>query len=191
MKRITLGAAALAIATLASADASAGESAHKAPFYIQGSPLGTALVFYPGSSVTVGNVTYSSGGTLGYYRVDAEFGFHISGRADGLVFGIRQAILLGWGSGGITTGRVGWDIPVALGEEMELTIGPYAHLGAAYPFNGGDAAFHLGFGVDGKLFFSHDLGLYLFVRPIELGFNINGNPAVPMLTFAGGLGFAF
>lgn len=190
MKRVALGVSVVIALALTAGSASA-ESAHKSPFYVQGSPLGTAIVFYPGSSVTIGGATYSTGGALAFYRVDAEFGFHLSGRADGLVFGIRQAILLGWGSGGITTARVGYDIPVALGEEMELTIGPYAHLGAAYPFSGGDAAFHLGLGVDGKLFFAHDLGLYLFVRPIELGFNINGNPAVPMLTFAAGLGFAF
>lgn len=190
MKR-ALGAAFVIAATFATANASAAESAHKAPFYVQGSPLGAAVVFYPGSSVTIGGVTYSQGGALGFYRFDAEFGFHLSGRADGIVLGIRQAILLGWGSAGITTARIGYDIPVALGDEMELTIGPYAHLGAAYPFSGGDAAFHLGLGVDGKLFFAHDLGLYLFVRPIELGFNINADPAVPMLTFAAGLGYAF
>jgi hypothetical protein len=191
MRRASLAIVLVTLATLGvSTTASAAESAH-GPFYVQGSPLGTAVVLYPGSSVTVGNVTFSSGGTLAYYRVDAEFGYHFSGRADGFTLGIRQAFLLGWGSAGVTSARVGYDIIVPIGDEMEVGIDPYAHLGAAYPFNGGDAGFLFGFGADVKLFFERKLGLYAFVRPFEIGFLVNKNPLVPILTFAGGLGYAF
>lgn len=179
---------AIAIA-LTTSDALAADSAH-GPFYVQGSPLGTTIALYPGSSVTVGNVTFSSGGALAFYRVDAEFGYHFSGRADGFVLAIRQAFLLGWGSAGITQARIGWDIAVPIGDEMELTIAPYAHLGAAYPFDGGKAGFLFGFGADAKLFFSRTFGLYAFLRPIEFGL-LTTDPLVPFLSFAGGLGYAF
>jgi len=190
MRRALVAAAITASAFAFSADASAAESAH-GPWYVQGSPLGTAIGLYPGSSVTVGNVTFSSGGSLAFYRVDAEFGYHFSGRADGFTLGLRQAFLLGWGSAGITSARVGYDIIIPLGDEMEVGIDPYAHLGAAYPFNGGDAGFFFGFGADVKLFFERKLGLYAFVRPFEIGFIVNSNPLVHVLSFAGGLGYAF
>ena len=185
-----LGLLAAGLVTLGASTASAAESEH-GPFYVQASPLGTSVVFYPGSTVTVGSLTYSTGGALGFYRVDAEFGYHFSGRADGFTLGLRQAFLLGWGSAGITSLRAGYDIPIKIGDEMELLIGPYAHAGALYGFNGGDAYFSFGLGGDGKMFFSRDLGLYAFLRPFELGMNVGSGPLVAQLSFAGGLGWAF
>ena len=70
-------------------------------------------------------------------------------------------------------------------------FGFYAHAGALYGFNGGDAYFSFGLGVDGKMFFSRDLGLYAFLRPFELGMNVGSGPLVAQLSFAGGLGGAF
>lgn len=185
------GVAALAAvgAVAAPRTAAAADSTH-GPFYVQGSPVGAAVGLYPGSSITVGNFTYSVGGSLGFYRLDAEFGYHFFGRGDGLVAGIRQVFLLGWGSAGITSGRIGWDVAVPIGEEMELGIGPYAHLGALYPFNGNSAAFFFGFGVDVKLYFAQKLGLYAFVRPIEFSL-MTTDPLVPFLSFAGGVGWSF
>ncbi len=185
-------ASALAVAVaLASGDAHAEGSDHGG-FYVQGSPLGTGIVFYPGTTVSVGNITFSTGGALAYYRVDADFGYHFSGHSEGLVLALRQAFLIGWGSAGITSARVGYDIPIKIGDEMELTIAPYAHLGALYAFgSGGGAAFHFGIGVDGKLFFNRDLGLYAFMRPLEFAMNVNDGPVFTQLSFAGGLGYAF
>ncbi len=189
MRRAHLAGLALAGALALSRTAGAAESSH-GPFYVQGSPVGAAIGLYPGSSISVGNVTYSVGGSLGFYRVDAEFGYHFFGRGDGLVAGIRQVFFLGWGSAGATSGRIGWDFAVPIGEEMELGIGPYAHLGALYPFNGGTAGFFFGFGVDVKLYFEQKLGLYAFVRPIEFSL-MTLDPLVPFLSFAGGLGYSF
>lgn len=188
---VVAGAVALALG-LADSRADAYESAH-GPFYVQGSPLGIGVIFYPGSDIVIGNTTLSVGGSLAYYRVDAEFGYHISGRADGLALGLRQTFYLGWGSAGTTTARVGYDfaIPIGHDDDMELMIAPFAHLGAAYPFNGGDASFTFGFGVEGKLYFDRKLGLYAFVRPAEVGFFINSGPAVPVFVSAAGVGWSF
>jgi hypothetical protein len=190
MRRALVALGVLGALVLAAPDeARAAESSH-GPFYVQGSPLGTTVGLYPGSSITIGSVTFSSGGSLGYYRLDAEFGYHFFGKGDGLVAGIRQVFLVGWGSAGATSGRIGWDIAVPIGDEMELGIGPYAHLGALYPFDGSRAGFFFGFGADVKLYFERRMGLYAFVRPFEFSL-LTTDPLVAFLSFAGGLGLSF
>lgn len=179
--------------SLALASPAAAESTH-GPIYVQTTPLGVGLLFYPGTTITnpiTGTTTSTGGGTLSAYRADVELGFHFTGRHDGFVAAIRQAFYVRDGSVGSTTARLGWDIPIALGDGgLELVIAPYAHAGVGYSFSGGDPLFHFGFGADGKLFFARELGLYAVVKPFELGFLVN-NGTIPMLSFGVGAGWAF
>lgn len=192
-KILALSATILATALLASSAASADDSKRGA-FYVQGSPLGVGVAFYPGADAVdpvTGQTTSLGGGASAAYRIDVEAGYHFSGRHDGFVLGLRQAFYFGSGSLGSTTVRAGFDIPVAIGESgMELTIAPFAHLGIGYAFAGGDPSFHWGVGADGKLFFLKDVGLYAFVRPIEFSMFIN-QAVIPALSFGAGMGFAF
>lgn len=166
-----------------STSAYAADSDH-GRFYVQGSPLGTSLLFYP-------ETDFSYGGTLAFYRLDLELGAHFpSSHADGLAFGVRQTFLLGHGSGGTTTARAGYDLAFPLGDQLELVVAPYLHLGVGYAFSGGDAAFHLGFGVEGRVFPSKSSGVYAMLRPVEVDFNFQ-SPVVPIYTVAAGVGYAF
>ncbi|CAN5482229.1 hypothetical protein BH09MYX1_BH09MYX1_36250 [soil metagenome] len=162
--------------------------------YVQASPLGAALLFYPGVTFTnpvTGTTTTSGGGSVAAYKVDAEVGFHVSGRHDGFVLAVRQAFYVRDGTLGTTSLRLGWDIPIAIGDHgLELTIAPYAQAGIGYAFSGGDPNFHFGFGVDGRLFFEKSLGLYAFVRPVEVSFFVNDG-TLPAVSFGAGAGYAF
>ncbi len=170
------------------------DDSKRGAFYVQGSPLGVGVAFFPGADYTdpvTGNTISGGGGASASYRIDVEGGYHFSGRHDGFVLGLRQAFYFSGGSLGSTTVRAGWDIPIALADgKMELTIAPYAHLGIGYAFAGGDPFFHWGVGADGKLFFLKDLGLYAYVRPIEFSMFIN-SAVVPAISFGAGMGFAF
>lgn len=181
------------ISILVAGSASADDSTRGA-FYVQGSPLGVGVAFYPGADTVdpvTGQPTSLGGGASGAYRVDVEGGYHFSGRHDGFVLALRQAFYFSGGSLGSTTARAGWDIPISLADgKMELTIAPYAHVGIGYAFAGGDPFFHWGVGADGKLFFLKDLGLYAFVRPIEFSMFIN-QAVLPAISFGAGMGFAF
>lgn len=174
--------------------ADAADSAH-GPLYVQASPLGVGILFYPGTDVInpiTGQPMSTGGGSVAAYRVDAEVGYHFSGRHDGFVAAVRQAFYLRDGSIGTTTLRLGWDIALPLGDGgLELTVAPYAHAGVGYAFSGGDPFFHFGFGADGRLFFARDLGLYAFVRPIEVSFLVNGGTTLPAVSFGAGAGWAF
>lgn len=173
--------------------ADAADSAH-GPVHVQASPLGVGILFYPGTTVSnpITGTTTVGGGSVAAYRVDAEVGFHFTGRHDGFALGVRQAFYFRNGTIGTTTLRLGWDIPIPIGDGgLELTIAPYAHAGVAYSFEGGDPLFHFGFGADGRLFFARELGLYAFVRPVELSFLVNSATTLPAVSFGAGAGWAF
>lgn len=176
------------------ASEAAADDSKRGAFYVQGSPLGVGVAFYPGAEYTdpvSGQTISGGGGASAAYRVDVEAGYHFSGRHDGFALGLRQAFYFSGGSLGSTTVRAGYDIPIALADgKMELTIAPFVHAGIGYAFAGGDPSFHWGVGADGRLFFLKDLGLYAFLRPIEFSMFIN-SAVVPAISFGAGMGFAF
>lgn len=194
MRKLLLVPSVLALLLSATHDAAAADSAHGA-VYVQGSPLGVGLLFYPGTTVTnpiTGTTTTTGGGSVAAYRVDAEFGFHFTGRHDGFVAALRQAFYFRDGTVGSTTLRLGWDIPIPIGDGgLELNIAPYAHAGVGYAFSGGDPFFHFGFGANGKMFFARDLGLYAYLTPVEVSFLVNGGGTLPVVSFGAGAGWAF
>lgn len=188
----TVALASAGLFLLVARDAAADDSKRGA-FYVQGSPLGVGVAFYPGADYTdpvTGQTVSGGGGASAAYRIDVEAGYHFSGRHDGFALGLRQAFYFSGGSLGSTTIRAGYDIPLAIGENMELTIAPFAHAGIGYAFAGGDPFFHWGVGADGRLFFLKDLGLYAFLRPIEFSMFIN-SAVIPAISFGAGMGFAF
>jgi hypothetical protein len=176
---------ALAATTAVASNASAFEESTRRPFYIQGA-VGS-FSYWP--------VLFQN---QAYWRPDVEFGYHFSGRHDGFVLGIRQAFDVGRDvySGGQTSLRAGWDfaLPFRNGR-FELTLAPYGTLGVNYIFQGPQAGVHASVGFDAKLFFFQ--GLYVLVRPIELGFGqfVNLGPFAQNVYFninAGiGVGYAF
>jgi hypothetical protein len=135
--------------------------------YVQAVIGGVAWTYFPSAFSGAG---YDWAG----FRPDFEFGFHASGRHDGFVVGFRQAFILTMGQGlaaGVSTIRLGWDIPIQLGER-ELVIGPFVSAGIGYVFDGlsafggPSAGLHVNGGADGKFFIAS--GFYAFGR-IEAG----------------------
>jgi hypothetical protein len=128
----------------------------------------------------------------GGFNPDIEFGFHATGRHDGFVVGFRQAFVLTMVpalAGGVSTLRLGWDIPIALGER-ELVIGPYVSAGVGYVFDGPSAGIHINGGADFKFFIAS--GFFAFGR-FEAGaqcFHDGGFCAFDLVAGAG-VGFAF
>ncbi|HEY1959666.1 MAG TPA: hypothetical protein VGH28_28850 [Polyangiaceae bacterium] len=172
---------------LTSAPAVADESTRR-PFFIQGT-LGSFGLWtnLPGSN-----------GTLAYWHPDFEFGYHFSGRHDGVEIGIRQGFYVGRDryDVGETLLRGGYDFafPFRNGR-FELTVAPYGTFGLNYLFTNVNAGLHWSVGIEAKLFFFHNL--YLLVRPVELaiGQYFNLGPFAPNVYFnmnAGiGAGLAF
>jgi hypothetical protein len=174
----------LALAMLSIATTSTAlEDSRNGPFYVQGTvPLGLNLwVFGQG------------GGNWSGWRPDVEFGYHFSGRHDGIVLGLRQAFLVTavpGGAGGTTQLRGGYDIPIPIGD-FELNIAPFMTFGVGWIFDGPHAGINMSWGVDGKFFITH--GFYAFARPLEMGFQClhdSGNCAFAMV-WGAGVGFAF
>lgn len=131
----------------------------RGPFYVQG-------VF--GSGAFWAGLT--GGGDEGYWHPEVEIGYHLTGRHDGVVLGLRQGFEVGASlySIGETSVRGGYDIAVPLRNgRFELTLAPFATVGLDYLFRNVNAGFRWSVGVDAKLFFFR--GLYLVVRPFELG----------------------
>jgi hypothetical protein len=150
-----LGAAILA----ASSTAYAFDDSTRKPFYIQ-SAVGSYSFWahlFTGDQV--------------FWRPDIEFGIHFTGRHDGFALGVRQTFDVGRDiySIGETALRAGWDFawPFRNGR-FELVLAPFGTVGVNYTFHNPNAGVHVTAGFDAKLFFFQ--GLYLLVRPVELGF---------------------
>jgi len=151
-------------------NATPGESSNGG-VYIQ-TLAGVAWSYFP--------TAFGPGGAYDWagFNPEIEFGFHATGRHDGFVVGLRQAFILTALGGiifpraaGVSTIRLGWDIPIALGER-ELVIGPFASAGIGYVFDGltgfggPSAGVHVNGGADVKFFIAS--GFYGFGR-IEAG----------------------
>lgn len=167
MKRALL-ASAFAVAMLIPSAARADDSA-QGPFYVQGG-VGVSFWDFPhlGSFGPI-NIGYSWTG----FDPQIEFGWHPSGRHDGLVLGVRQAFVItadNFGSGnaaGLTSVRGGYDLAFKTGS-LEINVDPFATFGVGYVFDGPHAGIEATAGLDVKLFFAK--GIYAFARPGELGF---------------------
>ena len=153
--------------------------------YVEGSPLGAGSISVGCVHTSIGCI---GGGTTGAYRISAEFGHHLTQRHDGFVIGVRQVFLFAGSSAGMTEARIGWDFAIPI-KQYELTVAPYAVAGAAYGFSGGDTAFALGFGAEGKFFFLDRL--YAFAIPIELGTWIGSGYGGVVYQLGAGIGYAF
>ena len=152
MIRRALALAATTIALSASRDAHALEQSTRGPFYAQ---------------AVVGGVSAWVDFPTAYYRTDAEFGFHFSGRADGFVLGVRQAFDIGRFSIGETVLRFGYDIAIPIENgRYEISLAPYGTFGLNYIFQGLSAGLPWSVGFEGRFFVWR--GLYAFLRPIEL-----------------------
>ena len=167
-----------------SSNATPGESSNGG-VYIQSVLGGVAWSYFPNF---VAGFPYDWAG----FRPDIEFGFHPTGRHDGFVIGVRQAFILteaqGF-AGGTSSLRLGWDIPIALGER-ELTIAPFVSAGIGYIFDGPSAGIHINGGADVKFFIAS--GFFAFGR-IEAGaqcFHDGGICAFDLVAGAG-VGIAF
>ena len=184
MNRLVAVAAFLA-ASAAPLSARAFDESTRRPFYIQ-SAVGS-FSYFP---VLFRDQTY--------WKPDIEFGVHFTGRHDGLTLGIRQAFDVGRDvySMGETVLRGGWDfaLPFRNGR-FELVLAPFGTFGANYVFTNLHAGVRFTVGFDAKLFFFQ--GLYLLVRPIELGFGqFVDNLIVPgqqnvFFTFNAGIGLGY
>lgn len=185
--------------------ASADES-KRGPFYVQVQPLGVDVGF-------AGSGGAGPSSTDAFYALGIDAGYHFSGRHDGFVVGLSQRFSFGPNTAGSTVARVGYDFAFGL-DAQELVVAPYAFGGARYVFDGGDPAGYFGFGVEGRYFLlaknaaataagsaakaksaatgggSALSGLYLVVKPFELGF-ATGTPSMTTLTFQAGVGYSF
>ncbi len=151
--------AALALgAAFTASPARAFEDSTRGPFYVQGE-LASFGVW----------TDLPLAGTQTYWHPDVEFGYHFTGRHDGLVLGLRQGFDIGRNHYmiGQTVIRAGYDLafPFRNGR-FELTVAPFSTIGINYFFDGPQAGVHFSVGIEGKLFFFR--GVYLLVRPIEL-----------------------
>jgi len=162
----------------------AGESANGG-VYVQAVAGGVAWHYFPNFFA---GFPYDWAG----FRPDIEFGFHPSGRHDGFVIGLRQAFVLTMAegfAGGVSSVRLGWDIPIALGER-ELVIGPFVSAGIGYIFDGPSAGIHVNGGADVKFFIAS--GFYAFGR-VEAGLQCFHDAGICAfdLVAGGGVGIAF
>jgi hypothetical protein len=164
--------------------ARAADSTHPG-FYVEGSPIGVGTVTLACVQTFRGCI---GGGTVGAYRLSAEFGYHFTQRQDGFVLGVRQLFLFGSSSSGATEARLGWDIAIPI-KHFELTAAPYGVAGVAYGFNGEGAAFAFGFGAEGKFFFKDDL--YALLIPLELGAWVGNGFSGFVYQAGAGIGYAF
>ncbi len=183
--RLALPSVAFLLVALSASPARATDSTHPG-MYVEGSPLGFGSLTVACTEVFNRCI---GGGTIGTYRISAEFGYHFTQRHDGLVLGARQVFLFGTSIAGISEGRVGYDIAIPI-KHFELTAAPYGTAGIAYGIGGaGGAAFAFGFGGEAKFFFKDNL--YALLIPLELGAWF-GNTFNGFVYQAGaGIGYAF
>ena len=183
-----LGAAVFAAIALAPSHASAADS-EQGPIVLQAG-LGISYWDFP-------NLGAFFGTTLSYawtgFEPSLEFGYHFSGRHDGLMLGVRQAFMITQVQGhaaGQTDLRVGYDLAFKAGS-LEINVDPFAMVGGGYIFDGPHAGIQVTGGLDVKLFFTK--GIYAFVRPGELGFQCLHDFGDCAFTYqaAAGAGYAF
>jgi hypothetical protein len=189
MKRAAAAAAA-ALLTFVSSPSRAADS-EQGPLYVQGS-VGISFWDFPNRSflgVALGGYAWTG------FDPSIEVGYHISGRHDGFVVGLRQSFVItaiGYtgAAAGTTVARIGYDVPLKL-DKVEVNIDPFATVGAGYIFDYAHAGITSTGGIDVKVFFAK--GIYAFARPAELGiqcFEDTGTCAFAYLA-AVGAGFAF
>jgi len=183
-KGILLGA--MLAGLFAAAPAHALDESTRRPFYVQGT-IGSFGIW--------GWSTAPGPGVVGYWHPDFDFGYHFSGRHDGVEIGIHQGFYTPhrFYDVGETAIRGGYDVafPFRNGR-FELTIAPFATFGLDYIFTNLQAGVRWSVGIEAKLFFFHEL--YLLVRPVELSMGefVNVQPNVYFNMNAGiGAGVSF
>jgi hypothetical protein len=183
--RLALPSLAFLFVALFVSPARATDSTHPG-LYVEGAPIGVGTVTLACETVRGFCV---GGGTIGEYRLSAEFGYHFSQRHDGMVLGGRQVFLLGSQAQGVTEGRVGYDIAIPI-KRFELTAAPYGTAGIAYGIGGvGGVAFAFGFGGEAKFFFKENF--YAMLIPLELGGWFGNTFNGFVYQAAAGVGYAF
>jgi hypothetical protein len=173
------------VVTVFATRSASGADSTRPGMYVEGSPLGTGTIALGCIETQFGCI---GGGEIGAYRISAEFGYHFTGRHDGLVLGPRQVFLFGSVIGGITEARIGYDIAIPI-RQFEVTVAPYGVAGVAYNFSGGKAAFAFGVGAEGKFFFKDNI--YAFLIPVELGAWIGTGYGGVEYQAGAGIGYAF
>jgi hypothetical protein len=182
--------AALALAlTLSSTDARA-ENSEEGPFYVGGS-VGVSFWDFPSIQI-IGPLSTSYSWTG--FDPTIEFGWHPSGRHDGFVIAVRQGFSIDQLQGhaaGTTVARVGWDFAFKMGK-LELNVDPFATFGVGYIFDAliGQSGPHAGIqatgGIDAKIFLTS--GVFVVVRPAELGFQCLHEYGICAFVYAAGVG---
>ncbi len=188
MKRAAVISAALAIAILTPALASANDS-EQGPLFIQGG-IGFNYWDFPDIGGGLGGYSWTG------FRPEIEAGFHFSGRHDGVSLGLRQMFSITGVQGRAAGGsflRGGYDLAFKV-STFELNVDPYAFLGVEYIFDGlavfvkagPSAGIGGGAGVDVKMFFGG--GFFAYLRPLELGFQCFHDRGLCAFQYAGGIG---
>ena len=175
------------IGASASARADGMQESSQGPAYVQGS-VGVNYWDFPNIQI-FGPFNASYSWTA--FRPDIEFGFHPSGRHDGFVVAVRQAFYVTGVQGraaGATSLRVGWDIPFKAGS-LEINVDPFASIGAGYIFDGPHAGIAATGGIEAKIFLVQ--GLYVMVRPAELGAQCFHDWGLCAFSYAAGAGAGF
>ncbi|HSQ64316.1 MAG TPA: hypothetical protein VLM85_13910 [Polyangiaceae bacterium] len=170
-----------------SALADGAQESSQGPAYVQGS-VGVNYWDFPNIQI-FGPFSTSYSWTA--FRPDIEFGYHPSGRHDGFVVGVRQAFYITGVQGhaaGATVLRLGWDIPFKAGS-LEINVDPFASIGAGYIFDGPHAGVAGTGGIEAKVFLTQ--GLYVMVRPAELGFQCLHDWGICAFSYAAGAGAGF
>jgi len=187
VKRATAVAGIVLGFVCASTSARADDST-RGPAYVQGT-VGINFWDFPGLPF-IGDYSWTG------FDPTIEFGFHFSGKHQGLSLGIRQSFIitasniLGGHAAGTTVGRGGYDFAFKAGS-MEVNVDPFLTIGAGYVFDGPHAGLQMSTGLDVKLFLTG--GFYLVARPVELGFQcLHDSGRCAFAYLAGvGAGFAF
>jgi len=176
-------------AAIASASPSAlADDSSQGPAYVQGA-VGVNYWDFPNITFFIFSGSYS----WSAFRPEVEVGYHVSGRHDGFVFGLRQAFYVDALQGhaaGATILRLGYDVPFKAGQ-FEINVDPFATFGVGYIFDGLHAGVAATGGLDVKVFLTS--GLYVMARPAELGVQCFHDWGLCAFSYAAqaGAGFAF
>ncbi len=187
MKRAAAVAAA-AFLTFVSSPSRAADS-EQGPLYVQAS---VGLSFWNFPHVTIFGPLSTSYSWTGFDPT-IEFGYHVSGRHDGFVVGLRQSFIItaigfNGDAAGTTVARLGYDVPIKV-DKLEINIDPYATFGIGYIFDGAHTGLTGTGGIDVKLFFAK--GIFAFVRPAELGIQCFHDQGICAFNYAAGAGAGF
>ncbi len=187
MKR-AVAVAAAAITALATTSAFALDDSSQGPVYLQGS-AGINYWDFPGLFGPFGDYAWTG------FNPTVEVGFHLTGRHDGFVLGIRQSFIitasgpiLGSHAAGTTVARIGYDFAFKA-EKLEINVDPFVTVGAGYVFDGPHAGINASGGLDVKLFLGG--GFFVFARPGELGFQCFHDSGRCAFSYAAGAGAGF